>query len=93
MTVTPSGAVCIGYDDRALQHLSGLITQRDELAKYQVQLEADIRALTVDIDHLETAIRIFDPDNTPAARRRYAALHRTPRGQSTRLVLRKLREV
>lgn len=71
--------------------LSGLVAKRDELAKYRDQLETDIRAVTVDIDHLEAAIRIFDPEDTPAARRRYAALHRAPKGQSTRFVLGKLR--
>jgi hypothetical protein len=72
--------------------LSGLKAKRDELAKLRDQLEADIRAVTVDIDHLEAAIRIFDPEDTPEARRRYAAMHRAPKGQSTRFVLAKLRE-
>lgn len=69
-----------------------MIAKRNELAKYRDQLEADIRAVTVDIDHLEAAIRIFDPEDTPETRRRYAALHRASKGQSTRFVLRKLRE-
>ena len=56
--------------------LSGLVAKRNELVRYRDQLEADIRAVTVDIDHLEAAIRIFDPERMPAARRRYAALHR-----------------
>lgn len=72
--------------------VAGLIEKRGALVKYRDQLEADIRAVTVDIDHLEAAIRIFDPEDTPQARRRYAALHRAPKGQSTRFVLRKLRE-
>jgi hypothetical protein len=72
--------------------LSGLVAKRNELVRYRDQLETDIRALTVDIDHLEAAIRIFDPEDTPAARKRYAALHRAPKGQSTRFVLRALRE-
>ncbi len=72
--------------------LSGLVAKRDELVKYRDQLEADIRAVTVDIDHLEAAIRIFDPEDTPEARRRYAALHRAPKGQSSRFVLERLRE-
>lgn len=72
--------------------LSGLIAKRAELVKLRDQLEADVRAITVDIDHLEAAIRIFDPEDTPEARKRYAALHRAPKGQSTRFVLRKLRE-
>ena len=72
--------------------VAGLIAKRDELVKLRDRLEADIRAITVDIDHLEAAIRIFDPENTPEARKRYAALHRAPKGQSTRFVLAKLRE-
>ena len=65
--------------------LSGLVAKRAELVAYRTRLEADIIALTVDIDHLEAAIRIFDPEDTPEARMRYAALHRVPKGQSTRL--------
>lgn len=72
--------------------LAGLVAKRHELVAYRDRLEADIIALTVDIDHLEAAIRIFDPEDTPEARMRYAALHRAPKGQSTRFVLRKLRE-
>ena len=72
--------------------LSGLVAKRAELVKLRDRLEADIRAVTCDIDHLEAAIRIFDPEDTPEARRRYAALHRAPKGQSTRFVLRALRD-
>ena len=72
--------------------IAGLVAKRDELVRYRDQLEADIRAITCDIDHLEAAIRIFDPEDTPEARRRYAALHRAPKGQSMRFVLRKLKE-
>lgn len=72
--------------------LSGLKAKRDELLKYRDQLEADTRAVTVDIDHLEAAIRIFDPEDAPEARRRYAAMHRARKGQSTRFVLAKLRD-
>ena len=71
--------------------LAGLVAKRDELARYRDQLEADIKAVTVDLDHLEAAIRIFDPEDTPTARRRYAAMHRAPKGQSTRFVLAHLR--
>ncbi|MEI9890373.1 MAG: hypothetical protein WDN45_06925 [Caulobacteraceae bacterium] len=72
--------------------VAGLLTKRAELVKLRAQLEADIRAVTVDIDHLEAAIRIFDPEDSPEARRRYAALYRAPKGQSTRFVLAKLRD-
>jgi hypothetical protein len=72
--------------------VAGLVAKRAELVKLRDRLEADIKAVTVDIDHLEAAIRIFDPENTPEARRRYAALHRAPKNQSTRFVLGKLRD-
>lgn len=71
--------------------VAGLVAKRDELVKLRDRLEADIRAITVDIDHLEAAIRIFDPENTPEARKRYAAMHRAPKGQSMRFVLASLR--
>jgi hypothetical protein len=71
--------------------LSGLVARRAQLVQYRDQLENDIRAVTVDIDHLEASIRIFDPEDTPEARRRYAALHRAPKGQSTRFILDTLR--
>jgi len=35
--------------------LAGLVAKRAELVKYRDQLEADVKALTVDIDHLEAA--------------------------------------
>src|ERR1700761_6311305 len=72
--------------------IAGLVSKRDELVRLRDRLSADIKAITVDIDHLEAAIRIFDPENTPEARRRYAQMHRAPKGQSTRFVLSKLRD-
>lgn len=71
--------------------LSGLKAKLDELVKYRDQLESDLRAVVVDIDHLQAAVRIFDPEDTPEARKRYAAMHRAPKGQSTRFVLDQLR--
>ena len=71
--------------------VSGLIAKRIELVAYRARREADVIALTVDIDRRGSAIRIFDPEDTPEARMRYAALHRAPKGQSTRFVLRALR--
>lgn len=71
--------------------LSGLVARRAELDRYRDQLQADIRAISCDIDHLDAAIRIFDPEDSPTARRRYAAMHRAPKGQSTRFILSQLR--
>lgn len=72
--------------------ISGLIAKRAELVKYREQLESDIRAVTCDIDHLEAAIRVFDPEDTPTKRMRYAALHRAGRNHSVRFMLERLRE-
>lgn len=71
--------------------IAGLVAKRDELVKYRDQLQSDIRAVTVDIDHLEAAIRVFDPEDTPNKRKRYAAMHRAGRGNSVRFVLEKLK--
>ncbi len=49
------------------------------------------RSSTVDTDHLEAAIHILDPENTPEGRKRYAAHALGAEGQSTRFVLGVLR--
>jgi len=72
--------------------VSGLLTKRAELVKLRAQLEAELRGLTCDIDHIDGCIRLFDPADTPAARARYATKHRAKKGQMVRFVLGSLRE-
>jgi hypothetical protein len=72
--------------------ISAIRARKAELIRFRIQLEADLKAVTVDIDHLEAALRIFDPDDTPETRARYAALHRAARGQGRKFVLDRLRE-
>ena len=72
--------------------VSGLLTKRAELVKLRGQLEAELRGLTCDIDHIDGCIRLFDPANTPAARARYATKHRAKKGQMVRFALGALRE-
>jgi hypothetical protein len=72
--------------------VSGLLTKRAELVKLRGQLEAELRGLTCDIDHIDGCIRLFDPANAPAARKRYATKHRAKKGQMVRFVLGALRE-
>jgi hypothetical protein len=72
--------------------VAGLVEKRAQLVKFRAQLEAELRGLTCDIDHIDGCIRLFDPANTPAARKRYATKHRAKKGQMVRFVLGSLRE-
>ena len=72
--------------------VAGLTAKRAELIKLRKSLELELRQLTSDIDHLEAAIRLFDPANTPAARKRYGAQHRAKKGHLKRFVLDRLKE-
>lgn len=72
--------------------VAGLLAKRHELIKYREQLHHDIQAVTVDIDHLEAAIKVFDPEDTQIRRQRYAAMHRAGRGESVRFILAALKE-
>lgn len=69
-----------------------LLAKRAELVAYRTSLEAELRKVTSDIDHLDAAIRIFDPATTPAAIKRYATQHRAKKGALKRFVLNALRE-
>jgi hypothetical protein len=42
--------------------VSGLIAKRQELATRIEQLQRELRALVIDLDHIDAAIRIFDPN-------------------------------
>ena len=72
--------------------VAGLVAKRAELVKLRKLAEAEATKLTVDIDHLNAAIRLFDPANTPAARKRYAVQHRAKKGSVRRHVLGMLRD-
>ena len=72
--------------------VSGLEAKRDELARYRAALEAEIRKVTCDIDHLDAAILLFDPENTPNAIRRYIVRHRAKEGSVKAFILDTLRE-
>ncbi|MFI4949774.1 MAG: hypothetical protein ACHP7A_01910 [Caulobacterales bacterium] len=72
--------------------MAGLNAKREELIRLRDKLEADLRAVTCDIDHLEGAIRLFDPEATPEAVRRYTTRHRAKKGSVRRFVLAALRD-
>ncbi|MDB5453948.1 MAG: hypothetical protein JWO33_2526 [Caulobacteraceae bacterium] len=72
--------------------VAGLVAKRNELLRVRKGLERDLRGVTSDIDHLDAAIRLFDPANTPEARKRYATKHRAKKGTVQRFVLAALRD-
>lgn len=72
--------------------VSGLNAKRDELIRYRDLLEAEVRKVTSDIDHLEAAISLFDPKTTPNEIRAYVVKHRARKGTVKRFILGLLRE-
>lgn len=72
--------------------VSGLEAKRAELRKLRERLESDLKAVTCDLDHLDAAIRLFDPETTPDAIRRYTTRHRARKGSVRRFVLAALRD-
>ncbi|MGQ3039383.1 MAG: hypothetical protein ACT6TH_08550 [Brevundimonas sp.] len=73
--------------------IAGLQEKRKQLVKLRKDLEADVRKVTCDIDHIDACIRLFDPEaDTPLGRARYATKHRAKKGQMRRFVLDCLKE-
>lgn len=73
--------------------IAGLQAKRKELVKLRAALEADVRKVTCDLDHIDATIRLFDPSaDTAAAIKRYATKHRAKKGQMRRFVLDRLKE-
>lgn len=72
--------------------VAGLMAKRKELVAIRATLESEIKKLTCDIDHLDAAITLFDPAQTPAAVQRYVTKHRAKKGSVTPFVLDRLRE-
>lgn len=72
--------------------VAGLMAKRDELHRLRKEHEKEVHKLTCDIDHLDGAIALFDPENTPRAITRYVTKHRAKKGSVTPFVLSALRE-
>lgn len=72
--------------------IAGLVAKRRELEAVRASLEADLRKVVCDLDHLDGAIRLFEPEAAPAAVHRYAAKHRGGEGKLQRFVLERLHE-
>jgi hypothetical protein len=54
----------------------GLNARREELIRYRKQLQGEIRKITVDIDHLETAARLFTDGASFTGFKPYIVHHR-----------------
>jgi hypothetical protein len=71
--------------------IAGLQAKRKELVKLRAALEADVRKVTCDLDHIDACIRLFDPEAGVRAVKRYATKHRAKKGQMRRFVLDQLK--
>ena len=72
--------------------VSGLVAKHKELSDLRDKYRAEIKKLTVDIDHLDAAIRLFDPNADTYAIKQYVTKHRAEKGSVKRFVLSTLRE-
>jgi hypothetical protein len=79
-----------GYDRP--NTVAGLVAKHAELTALRERYKAEIKKLTVDIDHLDAAIRLFDPNADTSAIKEYVTKHRAPKGSVKRFVLNSLRE-
>ncbi len=73
--------------------VTALIAKRAELAGKIEQAQRDLRKLVIDLDAIDSALRIFDPeiDATGIKPKPVAVAHHAFRGEITRLVLDTLR--
>ncbi len=72
--------------------VSGLVAKHAELSALRDRYKAEIKKLTVDIDHLDAAIRLFDPDADSYAIKQYVTKHRAQKGSVKRFILGQFRE-
>lgn len=72
--------------------IAGLVAKRDELAKLLKRIRADEKRVICDLDHIDAAIRLFDPNADTDRIVRYPTKHRAKKGSVVRLVVRMLKE-
>lgn len=70
----------------------GLIAKNKELTMLRDKYRAEIKKLTVHIDHLDAAIRLFDPNAETYAMKAYVQTKRIPKGKLKHFLLSTLRE-
>lgn len=72
--------------------MAGLAAKRDELHKQLLETRAHEKKLICAIDHVEGAMRLFEPGGTPSRIVKNVSVHRAQKGSVTRLVKQMLRE-
>lgn len=72
--------------------VSGLVAKHKELLNLREKYREEIKKLTCDIDHLDAAIRLFDPEADTYAIKQYVTKHRAQKGSVKKFVLDTLRE-
>ena len=72
--------------------VAGLVAKHAELTALREKYKAEIKKLTVDIDHLDAAIRLFDPNADTSPIKEYVTKHRAQKGSVKRFVLNMFRE-
>ena len=73
--------------------ISGLIAKRAELAGHIEHLQGELKRVIVELDHIDAALRIFEPqiDFEAITPRRVPNAHHAFRGEVSRIVLETLR--
>lgn len=72
--------------------VAGLVAKHKELSDLRERYKAEIKKLTVDIDHLDACIRLFDPAADTSPIKEYVTKHRAQKGSVKRFVLNCFRE-
>jgi hypothetical protein len=72
--------------------VAGLVAKHAELSALREKYRAEIKKLTVDIDHLDAAIRLFDPNADTSPIKEYVTKHRAQKGSVKRFILNTFRE-
>ncbi len=72
--------------------VSGLVAKHGELSALRDKYRAEIKKLAVDIDYLDAAIRLFDPNADGYTIKQYVTKHRAEKGSVKRSALDVIRE-
>lgn len=72
--------------------VAGLVQKRAELARSLKHLRAEQRKVICDLDHIDAAIRLFDPNADTSRIIRYPTKHRAKKGEVVRLAVRLLKK-